>query len=172
MQVSALQENSVEDAGRFPSRSEASCLLISGSKSRLKTLVSGANAAEWVAVGCERIADSLRLQLRQHARLVLVDLAGAGDSERTCLERVAERVARSGGLLVVFGTPEGDDTIEIQARQLGAWMYLAGDLSVDGVAELCREASELLDRLDSPTGRLIDGRSSHAVDRFLDMACV
>jgi hypothetical protein len=144
-----------------------SCVVIAPRECRRAPIDEGVREAQWRPNCCERISDSLRLLWRSRARLVLVDLADLREDERDVIERVAESVSRAGGLLIVFGAPDGDESVEVQARQLGAWVYVAGELASNRVAELCREARNHLGRPDCSLGAPF----SEWVPQFVGEAC-
>ncbi len=145
----------------------SSCLVIAPNECRRALIDAGARQAEWKPARGEPISDSLRLLWRSRARLVLVDLVDLGEDERVVIERVAESVSRAGGLLIVFGGSDGDESVEVQARQLGAWVYVADELASDRVAELCREALNRLGRTDCSLGAPF----SEWVPQFVGEAC-
>jgi hypothetical protein len=152
MPTSANYEIPATDVRPIEAVGFSSCVVIAPHECRRALIDEGVREAQWNPACCERVSDSLRLLWRSRARLVLVDLAFLGADERVDIERVADSVSRAGGLLIVFGTPDGDESVEVQARQLGAWVFVAGDLASYRVAELCREARNLLGRPDSSLG--------------------
>jgi hypothetical protein len=75
-------------------------------------------------------------------RLAIVDLGGNDDDSG--LDDLAEQIARAAGLLVVLSTGAGGVQEEIRVRQLGAWLYGAGDVSAGELVSLCADARRLL----------------------------
>lgn len=167
MPASANYESPATQARPIQAVGFSSCLVLAPSKCRRALIERGVKESQLKPVCGERISDSLRLLWRSHTRLVLVDLAELGEDERVVIERVAESVSRAGGLLIVCGAPGGDESVEVQARQLGAWVYVAGELASDRIAELCREARTLLGR---PGGSL-GAPFSAWVPQFVGEAC-
>jgi hypothetical protein len=78
----------------------------------------------------------------RRTRLAIVELGGKEDDSG--LEELAAQVARGQGLLVVLSRESGGEQEEIRVRQLGAWLYGAGEVSPQELASVCAEARRLL----------------------------
>jgi len=75
-------------------------------------------------------------------RLAIIELGGNDDD--SALEDLAAHIARAGGLLVVLSNGTGGVQEEIRVRQLGAWLYGAGEVGARELASLSADAKRLL----------------------------
>jgi len=148
MRRSALCDSAGDEVQTAAANFRRHCVLVSAVASRLEVLIAGVAAAGWGVDTCQSAGVASRAVRKHCARLVLVDMTGTDDWDAVRLEGLADLVSRMGGLFVVLGACESDERLEIRARQLGAWVYLAGDLSIDQVSAITADARTLIERLD------------------------
>jgi len=123
------------------------CVVLSADDCRREMWAWSAGDVGWAAqrssdvLGAEEFLDRIRTQL------IVVDLVGATASEVNEYREFLERIAGQAQLLIVVCGEECDWRQEVWVRQLGVWMYLAGELEVEGLATLCSEALHIADKL-------------------------
>jgi hypothetical protein len=122
------------------------CLVVSPNVSRRESFAKEAAVGGWTIHRCGRMDVALRLARQRLARLVIVELGSFGNDETSALEGLANHVSKVGGLLLVVCAGADNKEEEVQARQLGAWIYLAGEIPKGGLASLCADARRLVDR--------------------------
>jgi hypothetical protein len=123
------------------------CLIVSEDAERREFFEAAAESAGWQVTALAEASSASSAAHRFCHSLVIVDLDGAEPGNSTSLRALVEQFsADAQRLLIVCGT-EGNPLEEIWARQLGAWLYLAGvDLTCD-VESLCSEARHVADKL-------------------------
>jgi len=121
---------------------EWSCLIVADSAVRREALGQAAVHSGWQANRASRIDIAQRMARQRRMRLAIVELGGNDDDSG--LEDLADQIARAAGLLVVLSTGAGGVQEEIRVRQLGAWLYGAGDVSAVELVSLCADARRLL----------------------------
>ncbi len=129
---------------RSPEPSPWNCLVVSSVASRRESIASEVSAGGWVANRCARMDAAVRIARQRCAWLVVVELSA--DGECTALDELAAHVRKVGGLLLIMSAQSGGAADEIRARQLGAWLYLPGEVPAGELASLCGDARQLLDR--------------------------
>ena len=91
-------------------------------------------------------AAALASRVRFH--LAIVDLERPRGAPPPGYCRLAESLAKQGGLLLVICGRDGEAMQEIWAHQLGAWLYLPGvDINSD-LAMLCSQARMVVEKLN------------------------
>lgn len=123
------------------------CLVVSAEAERREFFETAAQAAGWQVTALADTSSAANTVNRFRHALVIVDFDGVEPGNIRGMRALAEQLsADSGRLLMVCGS-EGNPLEEIWARQLGAWLYLAGvNLSCD-VESLCSEARQVADKL-------------------------
>jgi hypothetical protein len=130
--------------GGWTSANPWNCLIVSTAASRRDRLAREASAGGWTANRCGRLDAALRIARQRLAWLVIVELTAGTDG--AALDELADHVTKIGGLLLVLSAQEGGVAEEIRARQLGAWLYLPGEVPDGELTTLCTDARRLLDR--------------------------
>lgn len=130
--------------GGWASANPWNCLIVSNAAARRDRLAREAVAGGWTANRCGRIDAALRIAKQRLAWLVIVELAAGSDGAE--LDELADHVTKIGGLLLVLSAQEGGAAEEIRARQLGAWLYLPGEIPTGELTAVCTDAKRLLDR--------------------------
>jgi hypothetical protein len=123
------------------------CVVLSADDCRREMWAWSAADAGWAAqrgsdvLGVEDFLDRIRTQL------IVVDLVGANASQTREYRSFLERNVGQPSVLIVVCGEESDWRQEVWVRQLGVWMYLAGELDTEGLATLCGEALQIADKL-------------------------
>ncbi len=130
--------------GGWASANPWNCLIVSAAAARRDRFAREASAGGWTANRCGRLDAALRLARQRLAWLVIVELNAGSDG--AALDELADHIAKIGGLLLVVSAQEGGAAEEIRARQLGAWLYLPGEVPAGELTALCTDAKRLLDR--------------------------
>jgi len=125
-----------------PEIAEWSCLIVAGTATRRDLLGQAVGQGGWQANRASRIDIAVRMATQRRMRLAIVELGGNDDDSG--LEDLAVQIARAGGLLVVLSTGAGSVHEEIRVRQLGPWLYGAGEISGEELASLSADAKRLL----------------------------
>jgi hypothetical protein len=123
------------------------CLVVSEDSERSEFFEGAAECAGWQVTALADASSAANAANRFRHALVIVDLDGVEPGNSSSLRTLVEQFsADAQRLLIVCGT-EGNPLEEIWARQLGAWLYLAGvDFTCD-VESLCSEARQVADKL-------------------------
>ncbi len=126
------------------------CLIVAEDAERREFLAEAARAAGWEVAAYAKASAASVAANRYRQALAIVDLTGLEPDSASALRSLTEHLsAGSQPLLMVCGT-EGNALEEIWARQLGVWLYLSGvDPSCD-VTSLCREAKQVVQKLNPP----------------------
>ena len=131
------------------------CLVLSPSYDRRNMLRTAATDSGWRAIVCADAETARIASSRQRFALALVDLdidAREPAVEREYRDLLRELASQGDVLLAICGNDErGSD--EMFARQLGAWMYLAGVTASDDLAMVCGEARQIADKLAAAEAR-------------------
>jgi len=125
-----------------PEITEWSCLIVAGAATRRDVLGQAVAQGGWHANRASRMDIAVRMATQRRMRLAIVELGGNDDDSG--LEDLAVQIARAGGLLVVLSTGAGGIQEEIRVRQLGPWLYGAGEISGDELASLSADAKRFL----------------------------
>jgi hypothetical protein len=126
------------------------CLVVSAEAERREFFEAAAECAGWQVTALAGASSASHAANRFRHSLVIVDLDGVEPGNVSAIRALVEQLsADAQRLLIVCGT-EGNPLEEIWARQLGAWLYLAGvDLTCD-VESLCSEARQVAEKLAKP----------------------
>ena len=125
------------------------CLVLSPSYDRRNLLRAAATDSGWRAIACSDAETARVASSRQRFALALVDLdvdSRKPTAEREYHELLRELAAQRDLLLAICGNEERASD-EMLARQLGAWMYLAGVTASDDLSMVCGEARQIADKL-------------------------
>lgn len=128
------------------------CLVVTGEAGFRHRLQAAAELAGWDECDASESTADLQAVVDGDYQLVLVDVANpVGDRVNDSVELAEEFAARPGTLVVVCGPEDGVEE-ELWARQLGAWVYLPGAVSGDGLVSMLAEAGRLAGRRPSRVG--------------------
>lgn len=119
---------------------EPSCLVISTSQERRRTMVAAAELAGWTALGAPDVAKADAFADRLSFGLVVADLVGAELPDRTICAALFAKLRDA--LIVVCGSGSRPDE-EIWARQLGVWLYLPACGGPPDLGSVCGEARQI-----------------------------
>lgn len=128
------------------------CLVAAANAARAERLRSAADGGGWEVLSAKDLASAVSLLCTTSVQLGLVDLSGEplGAGE---LRQLVELLASKPELLLVVSNEQSQGSEEAWARQLGAWMYLPGNIEPTGLTAICREALAIVERLQQ-SGRL------------------
>lgn len=128
------------------------CLVVTGEAGFRQRLQAATELSGWDECDAPESAVDLQAVVQGDYQLVLVDIASpVGDRVNDTVELAEEFAARPGTLVVVCGPEDGVEE-ELWARQLGAWVYLPGAVSGDGLISMLAEAGRLVRRRSSRVG--------------------
>lgn len=135
------------------------CLIVSPTAAHRQQFSQAATAQGWKTFATSDPHEALKLMCRNSFKLVVIDVqdvAQLADSAQLDNYRsLAEYIRWLGGVLLVINGPEHDsavqaDSLELWARQLGAWSYLPGVLPQSDLSGICEQALEVVERLHQP----------------------
>ena len=122
------------------------CLIVCLDKKRQALLTHTATHSGWGVTSCAD-AEQARLASRRIAyQMAIVDMAVPDRSELT--RDLCQDLVRDKHVLLVVCGKDGVPEEEIRARQLGAWVYLPGTISAEGLSDICRQAQEFADKVE------------------------
>ncbi len=137
----AASRTSVEAARLKPKGalgSASKCLLVSSDQDFLDGMSRAASVAGWQCASCRHPEDSLRQAFLNRFGLAIVDIGPA--KNRRSLTDLFRLVIDSGSGLVIAYDKRGDPTLELWARENGAWLYVPGIADWEDLSLACREA--------------------------------
>jgi hypothetical protein len=124
------------------------CLITSTSDARRNALSWAAADAGWRTTVCSDAAAARDQWERLLAQMAIIDLETDEPGTAAELRELIEFLAQQGGLLLLLCGNEGQAAEEIWARQLGVWLYLPGAAPGSDLTAVCREAHDLVARLE------------------------
>jgi hypothetical protein len=137
-----------------------SCLIVSPMPEHQQQFSRAAVANGWKSFATSDPHEALKLMCRNSFKMAVLDLQNVAElTDMAQLENyrsLAEYIRWVGGVLLVINGPEQDspiqaDSLELWARQLGAWSYLPGVLPQSDLSDLCEQALQVVDRLHHPS---------------------
>lgn len=125
------------------------CLITSTSEARRNALSWAAADAGWRTTLCSDATAARDQWERMLAQMAIIDLESEEPQAAAELRQLIEFLARQGGLLLLLCGNEGQAAEEIWARQLGVWLYLPGAAPGAELTAVCREAHDLVARIEA-----------------------
>lgn len=124
------------------------CLIVSKRPAVASLLSAPAEEVGWQVVHADEAGDALRKVVLHRFGLAFIDTQAS--QHRPLLSQVARRVgSESRGVTVACGSDD-DPSAEMWAREVGAWVYLPGELNPVGIRSLCAQALALHQKLNKP----------------------
>ena len=139
------------------------CLVVSQDKWRLERLAEAARSGGWYAIVCDDAESATTRTTRTVVRMAIVDLEQTDDLAAEPLGRLASQLVGQKELLLIVCGPESDAQVELWARQLGVWLYLAGAELGPEFASICSEAFQVVQRLTIRSAGALTNRSNHEI---------
>ncbi len=166
MATSLLSPNSSATAARFEPNSTRDtplgrwpCLIVSTTPEHQNLFCQAAMARGWETYATSNPHEALKFMCRNAIKLAVIDfqsvIALSASAELENYRSLAEYIRWVGGVLLVINGPEHDSqvldsSVELWARQLGTWSYLAGILPQSDLSDLCEQALHVVDKLHHP----------------------
>ncbi len=99
--------------------------------------------------------EALKFMCRHSIKLALIDFQDVSEANSDNFRNLAEYIKWVGGVLLVVNGPVNDSqlqdgSVELWARQLGAWSYLPGILPQSDLTDLCEQALQVVEKLHHP----------------------
>jgi hypothetical protein len=135
------------------------CLIVSPDAGHRKQFSQAADSSGWKTFATADPHEALQYMCRNLFKLIVLDFQEFAQPEtNTQIENyrsLAEYIRWIGGSLLVINGPEKDsslhaESVELWARQLGAWTYLPGGFPKSNLSDLCDQALQAVDRLHRP----------------------
>jgi DNA-binding NtrC family response regulator len=126
------------------------CLVVSEEAERREFFEAAAERSGWQVTALADAGSASNTSNRFRHSLVIVDFEGTDPGNTSSLRALVEQFSADSSRLLIICGMDGNLLEEIWARQLGAWLYLAGvDFTCD-MESLCREARQVADKLGRP----------------------
>ena len=152
-QLSLLPVQPTRRRGSTRKRSEYlvfHCVIASRSAERQEAIARAVAESGWEPVVCSDAEAVHAHQSRRFAQLAIIDLESDSSGE---FQNVTTRLAATRDLLTVVCGHENNQQEELHARQSGAWVYLPGVNDSSALSQLCSEAKQLVERMQSSKDR-------------------
>ena len=126
------------------------CLIVSEDAARRAVFQQGALEGGWETIVCTNVGSARRVADRSLFQLAIVDMIAAGGQRPARFDLLVEQLAGLDNVLSIVCGNDANVQEEIWVRQMGAWLYLPGGISTDGMIAMCSEARQVAQRLHAP----------------------
>lgn len=135
--------------GRWP------CLIVSATPEHQDMFCQAALSRGWETCATSDPHEALKFMCRNSIKLALIDFQEVSETNSESYRNLAEYIKWVGGVLLVVNGPVNDSqfedsSMELWARQLGAWSYLPGIVPQSDLSELCEQALQVVEKLHQP----------------------
>lgn len=137
-----------------------SCLIVSPRTEHQSQFSQAASAHGWETFATSDPHEALTHMCRNSIKFAVLDFQDVSQfTDSVQLENyrsLAEYIRWLGGVLMVINGPEHDrqvqdSSVELWARQLGAWSYVPGIVPQSNLSDLCEQALQVVEKLHHPS---------------------